>query len=197
MRYVIDVANSEITWTGFLPRTGISGRVLFKEGIVETDIKNINEITGGRLVIDLDSIETLDDQLDDENKRKLTNHLKSEEFFDEALYPAAEFTLLEVKAIGDRADSCNTDGVIQPTHEVIGELNLKGIKQRVSALVNLQMEGRKMRVQTMFTLDRAKFGMTALLDKENGSERVLPDMEIMVKLSADALQEPQVTRIGL
>jgi polyisoprenoid-binding protein YceI len=188
MKYVIDVANSEVLWSGFLPATSISGRVFFRDGFVVTD-EDDREITSGLMTIDMDSIETLDDKLSDDDKKKLTAHLKSEDFFDSVLYPAAEFKLLEVKALGERADSCNTDGVIAPSHEVVGELNLKGITHRVTALVNMQKENRKIRVQTMFTLDRTNWGIDHLIESENGSGRVLPDMEIIVRVVADALPE--------
>lgn len=189
MKYSIDAANSEITWTGFIPSTGISGRVFFRDGIIETDPKNSSDITGGKLTIDIASIETLDDQLSKDDKRKLTAHLKSQDFFDADIHPVAEFTLLEVNALGDRPVS-NTDGVIHPTHEVVGELSVRGIKQKVSALVNMQVEGGKIRVQSMFTLDRTMFGMDHLIDRSNGQQRVLPDMEIIVKVVADAIERP-------
>lgn len=190
MKYAIDVANSEITWSGFMPAISVSGRVFFKDGLIVTD-ENDREIINGLIHIDMNSIETLDDKLDDEKKRQVTESLKSADFFDSVLYPVAVFKLLEVKAIGDRADSCNTDGVITPTHEIVGELNLKGIRQRITSLVNLQKEGRKIRVQSMFTLDRTQWGMDHLVEKENGSGRVLPDMEIIVKVVADAIPETQ------
>lgn len=189
MKYIIDVANSEITWTGFQPGNSISGRVFFNDGYIDVNDAN-REVTGGRLTIDMSSIDVLDNKLDDANKHKLAEHLRSDDFFDATLYPLAEFNLLEVKAIGDRADSCNPDGVIQPTHEVVGEFNLKGIKQRVSALVNLQLNGRRMMVQTMFTLDRTMWGMDYLIDRSNGKNRVLPDMEVAVKLVADVVEQP-------
>lgn len=190
MRYAIDVENSEVTWSGYMPALSVSGRVFFKDGLVVTD-ENDREITSGLINIDMNSIEALDDKLDDEKKKQVTANLKSADFFDSVLYPLAVFKLLEVKAIGDRADSCNTDGVITPTHEIVGELNLKGIRHRITALVNLQKTGRKIYVQSMFTLDRTQWGIDHLIEKENGSGRVLPDMEIIVKVVADALPETQ------
>jgi polyisoprenoid-binding protein YceI len=188
MRYAIDAANSEIDWSGFMPGTSISGQVHFDNGIIETGRNN--EITGGTLTVDMSSIETLDSQLNDAGRKQLTENLKSENFFNTEIYPAAEFRLLEVQAIGDRADSCNADGLIQPTHEVKGELTLNGITHKVAALVNLQIQGRKMLVQTMFTLDRTLWGMDHLMVPEEGQGKVLPDMEIMVKVVAEALEEP-------
>lgn len=190
MKYSIDAAGSEITWTGFLPSKGLSGKVSFRDGVIEADPKNNSDITGGKLTIDLSSIEALDDNLGKDDKRKLTDHLKSEDFFDVASYPVAEFTLLEVNAIGDRADRSNADGMIRPTHEVTGELSIKGIRQKISALVNMQIEGSRIRVQSMFTLDRTMFGMDHLIDRSNGQQRVLPDMEIIVKVVADAIERP-------
>jgi polyisoprenoid-binding protein YceI len=187
MRYVVDVANSEINWTGFQPGTSLSGRVFLSNGFVEMDQNR--EITTGAITIDMNSIEALDDQLKDDEKRKLSSHLRSGDFFDTAIYPTAQLNILEVKAIGDRADSCNLEGMIHPTHEVTGELTIKGIKQNISALVNMQISGKKLVVQTMFTLDRLQWGIDHMSERSFGSKRVLPDMEIMMKVVADASQQ--------
>jgi polyisoprenoid-binding protein YceI len=191
---MIDVANSEITWTGFQPGNSISGRVFFSDGYVDTSDSN-KDITGGKLTIDMSSIDVMDDKLDADNKHKLVAHLGSEDFFDSAIHPLAVFSIKEVNAIGDRADSSNSDGTIQPTHEVVGELSLKGIKHTVSTLVNLQISEKKIMVQTMLTLDRTQWGMDHLIDRSNGKNRVLPDMEITLKVVAEASE--QGMRAGL
>ena len=182
---MIDEANSEISWRGFLPGTSLTGRVMISEGTIETDDSN-RDITGGRLLIDMDSIEPMDNQLDAGNRRKLANELRSDNFFDTSIHPVAEFRIFEVNAIGERVDSCNIAGVIQPTHEVIGELTMKGIKHKISALVHMVVSGRKLTVQSMLTLDRTLWHIDHLIERANGNKRVLPDMEIMVKVVAEA-----------
>lgn len=184
MRYVIDEANSEINWRGFLPGTSLTGRVMISEGTIETDESN-RDITGGRLLIDMNSIEPLDNQLDAGNRRKLANELKSDNFFDTSVHPVAEFRILEVNVIGERVDSCNIDGVIQPTHEVTGDLTLKGIKNRITVLMHITISGKKLTAQSMFTLDRSQWHIDHLIERANGNKRVLPDMEIMVKVVAE------------
>ena len=80
---------------------------------------------------------------------KLANHLKSPDFFDTAAFPTATFTSTEVKAAA----------VGEATHEVTGDLTLRGVTKRVSFPAKLTVTPGEVTGRAEFSINRKDFGI--------------------------------------
>lgn len=113
----IDTNSSEVKWTGYHLAKSYEhwGNVTVKSGSLEVSGDNI---TGGKIVIDMTSISNgdLDDKKDND---KLVKHLKSDEFFGVAKFPEA---VLDIK-------SATKDG---NKHKVTADLTVRGITKEIS-----------------------------------------------------------------
>ena len=88
------VAESEIMWKGYKPTGSHYGSVQLKEGFFA--VKD-NQLTGGKFVVDMTTIEDLDMPKDDPYNQKLVSHLKSDDFFYVEKFPVATFEITSVK----------------------------------------------------------------------------------------------------
>lgn len=107
------------------------------------------EMTDGKLSSLHVDIETA--SLTTENA-KLTDHLRSPDFFNVRAYPKATF---KTTSIAVQADG---------THKVTGELTLLGQTQPVSFPASISTEGG-LKLEASFVLDRTRFGMNYSTDK--------------------------------
>lgn len=80
---------------------------------------------------------------------KLTEHLKSPDFFDVAKFPQATFTSTEIKAGGDKGAS----------HTVTGTLDLRGVKKTVTFPATIKIEADAVTMNSEFAVNRKDFGM--------------------------------------
>ena len=82
---------------------------------------------------------------------KLGEHLKSPDFFDVAKYPSASFTLTSVAAkAGDKG----------ATHEVTGQLELRGVKKTVTFPATVTFGESGVDASAVFKINRKDFGIT-------------------------------------
>jgi len=97
--------------------------------------------------------------------QKLTNHLKSPDFFDVRQYPKATFIATKIEP---------TVAANAPKHNVTGELTLRGEKKSLTfpAVVRVTDEG--VVLETKFKLKRSDFGMNF------GPDRVVDDVAVVV-----------------
>lgn len=95
--------------------------------------------------IDINSIETDTD--------KLTEHLKTADFFDVARFPRATFVSTSLSA----ADPADTSGA---THVVRGMLNMHGVEREVTFPVTAEMTPQGTRARSEFTIDRHDWGIS-------------------------------------
>jgi polyisoprenoid-binding protein YceI len=91
-------------------------------------------------------IETSSVQADDP---RLTNHLKSPDFFDIAAHPRATFTSTELRAGGANG----------ATHTVTGNLNLHGVTRAVTFPATVAVTPAEVSVRAEFTINRRDFGI--------------------------------------
>lgn len=80
---------------------------------------------------------------------KLTEHLKSPDFFDVAKFPQATFASTEIKAGGEKGAS----------HIVTGTLDLHGIKKTLSFPATIKVEADVVSMTSEFALNRKDFGI--------------------------------------
>jgi polyisoprenoid-binding protein YceI len=90
--------------------------------------------------IDMNGIWTDNDKPDE---KKLTNHLKSADFFDVEKYPTAKFVTTEIKAGGDGG-----------THTITGNLTLKEVTKSVQFPANVTNKDGKVTCKAEFKINR-------------------------------------------
>jgi polyisoprenoid-binding protein YceI len=81
---------------------------------------------------------------------KLTNHLKSPDFFDVRTHPTASFVSTAIKA------GAASGG----THTITGNLTLHGVTKSVTFPATVKADATGVTIESAFTLPRKEFGMT-------------------------------------
>lgn len=161
-RLNISTGESEVTWAGrktLIPNYTDTGTLNIKEGYFVTEE---NELLGGLVVFDMNSIKTVSTGIL-KNEDRLTQHLKSEDFFSVESHPNAEFTINMVIP-SDNAENEN---------EVMlsGVLTVKGIDQNVSIPASVTFEDNgALIVEGVAELDRT------LWDIRYGSDKFFDDL---------------------
>jgi polyisoprenoid-binding protein YceI len=136
----ITPANTKIEFVGSNPKEAHQGS--FKNFTGQLDF-----VTGkpesSRVTIDIDmtSVQTDAD--------KLTEHLKSPDFFDVAKFPKATFVSTEIKGGG-------TNGA---SHTVTGNLELHGVKKAITFPATIAASGEGATLTSEFAINRKDFGI--------------------------------------
>lgn len=140
----VDPAASVVKWKGSkVVGGGHHGVVKVKSGELQLDGENI---TGGKVVIDMNSIANED--VEGDGKAQLEGHLKSADFFDVEQFPEASF---EVTSIQKNADS---------TYNVSGNLTIKDVTKNISVKASLT-DGEQAYIidVPLFTFDRTEWNV--------------------------------------
>lgn len=145
--YKVDTQASNIVWTGSKPTGQHTGNLKLSGG--ELMVAG-NNITGGKFTIDMNSLENTDLKAG-EGKEDLEGHLKTGDFFQTDKYPTGTFTVTNVAAVS---------GDASVTHNVTGNLQMKGITKSVTIPVNVAIMGDKISAQSKaFKIDRTEWGI--------------------------------------
>ena len=108
-------------------------------------------LQAGDFMIDMASI-TCTDLEAGKGKEKLEGHLKAPDFFDVAQFPTGSFEITSVTP---------ATGVPDVTHNVKGNLTLKGTKKSITIPANISVAGGKVSAVTpSFTINRTEWGIT-------------------------------------
>ena len=102
---------------------------------------------------------------------KLTEHLKSPDFFDVAKFPKATFTSSEIKSGGEKG----------ATHTVTGTLDLHGVKKVLTFPATIKVEADAVSVASEFSVNRKDFGLVY----PGKADDLIRD-EVMLKLAVKA-----------
>ncbi len=138
------ISTGQLNWTASKVGGQHLGTVDIQGG--EIHIKG-NEVLSGHFEVDMNSISNID--LDEEGQGKLVGHLKSPDFFNVEEFPQARFEVTSASA---------ADGQAMATHNVTGNLSIKGISKSVSIPVNISFVGDKLLAATpAFTIDRTEW----------------------------------------
>lgn len=138
-KYLITPGNSKIEFVGSKVTGSHNG--LFGKFSGAIDYTGQPEKSPVTITIDLDSL-TTDDP-------KLTNHLKTADFFDVAKYPQATFESTEIKAGGDKG----------ATHTITGNLNLHGVTKSITFPATIAVTPTAITVDSSFAINRKEFGI--------------------------------------
>ena len=139
--FVVDLSQSTVTWSANKVTGGHFGKVPLSKGSL--DYEN-GKLTGGNFEMDMTSL-TVEDLTNEASNKKLTAHLKSDDFFGVATHGKSNFV------ITDATSSNGTDYVIN------GNLTIKNITQPISFPATVSTEGNKVIAKAKITFDRTKF----------------------------------------
>ncbi len=143
IRYIADANSSMLVWKGFKPTESHDGTIKISEGYLAFDS---DKLSGGNFVIDMKTIKTLDIK-DAEYNAKLTNHLKSGDFFDVENNPFSVFTISSV----DDEDGRSL---------IKGNLTIKGIKKNIQFPATITVNGDEVVFKSEpFTIDRTEWNI--------------------------------------
>ena len=165
----VDAEQSAVKWEGGkkLVTTTHHGTVKVKSG--ELQAKG-DEITGGRVDIDMTSIADEDLSASPKDQSKLVGHLKSKDFFSIEEFPTANFKITSMKPMKSVAPG-------GATHEVTGDLTIKGKSNPVTFPMTVTKSGDMATATGMMTFDRTKYDIRYGSGKffENLGDKVIKD----------------------
>jgi len=141
--YQLNTQESFVTWKGtILGVYSHEGNLKFKSGFLTY---NGNNITGGKFIVDMTSIEPTDDNYSEEHpKEKLITHLSSEDFFDTQNYPVATFEIIQHEG-----------------NSITGNLTIRGITHQEKVTdVNISVKDETIQASGKLTFDRQKYGVS-------------------------------------
>ena len=139
----INVQKSTIKWIGEYTFYfgGHDGFINFKEGYL---IKENEVITGGKFIIDMNSIINTDIK-EKKGKDSLVDHLKNEDFFEVEKYPLAKLNITKVE-YHDKVSA-----------RMEADLTLKGVTKPINFQVKFDYQKKEMK--TRFKIDRQRWGI--------------------------------------
>ncbi len=146
--YAVDPGTSELRWLGKKVTGQHNGTVKVKSGEIQA---KDGMITGGNVILDMNSITVLD-ITDPGTNGKLLGHLKSDDFFGVDRNPTAVFVITRVQPIGD--------GKGGNTHKFLGELTIKGQTHPLEFNAMVSMDGTSAKASaTGVTVDRTLYNI--------------------------------------
>lgn len=133
--------NGTIYWTGTKVGGQHSGTFGIRKGVLSVAGGNL---ASGEFAIDMASLANTD--LPDDKKGDLVGHLASADFFDTATHPQGSFKIVSVTPVA---------GSEEVTHNITGNLTLKGITKSVTIPANVIVAGNTLTAVTpKFTINR-------------------------------------------
>lgn len=162
----INTADSKVLWVGTKPTGQHNGTIDIEKGSLKT--KN-GEIVGGEIVIDLTTTSVED--LEGEYKQKLEGHLASADFFDVENHPKATFTITKVTKLEEEttmakagvdtegSEEANEFKVENPTHEVSGNLTLRGTTKNIAFPAKVTKKDGNVMAEARFNIDRTNWNV--------------------------------------
>lgn len=139
-KYLITAQNSKIEFTGSQVAGHHDGS--FQKFNGEVDYTGQPETSRVNVTIDTSSLNADDP--------KLTEHLKTADFFDVAKYPTATFVSTAIKPGGDKGAS----------HTVTGNLTMHGVTKSVTFPATITATADAVNVDASFSINRKDFNIT-------------------------------------
>lgn len=172
--YMVDAEASSVQWHGEKAAYGHYGTIDIAEGML---VAANGALTAGSVMVDVNSISSVDLAADAEKKGKLEGHLKSPDFFSAEEHPTAGIAITGVET-GD-------DG----TAMISGNLTIKGITHQVTFPAKVSMDGNTMTATAIFSFDRSKwdvrYGSGSFFD-DLGDKIISDDIDLSISLVATA-----------
>lgn len=121
--YSVNTTESTVRWTGRKVSGSHTGTVNIQSGSIALD--EYGKPVGGEFVIDMNSIANEDLKADAENRSKLENHLKSDDFFAVQAHPESKFVITDVRNVTDSGA------------DISGNLTLRGVTKNITFPVTI------------------------------------------------------------
>ena len=176
--YAIDTTASTLRWRGTKPTGEHIGAIEVENGeILATE----EGITGGKVIIDMNSLSVLDEGMDEKNRKNLENHLKGTvegketDFFNVNVYPTATF---EITGLTEK----------EGKKMLQGNLTIKDKTKNIEFPVTTTVNGDELLLESeTFTLDRTDWGVNygskSVFDNL-GDQFISDDMELTIQVRA-------------
>lgn len=141
--YQVNVQNSQLEWSGKKVTATHHGVIKIKYGDL---LVNNGQLTGGKIVIDMTSLENFDQE--GEWKGKLEGHLKSEDFFNVAHHPEAVLEITNVET--DDAGEVN----------IAANLTIIGVTKNIKFPATItQADNQELSASADFNINRFDWGI--------------------------------------
>ena len=160
--YTFSQAGSSVDFVGAKVTKKHEGKIGTFSGVVQL-IENDPVKSSVRVDLDLGSL-SADDP-------KLTQHLKSPDFFDVEKFPKASFKSTTITPGGENG----------ATHTVTGNLDLHGVTKQISFPAKIKVNPENVKVEAEFAINRKDFGINY---KGMADDLIKDDVLILLKLDA-------------
>lgn len=167
-KYILNSDESKIFWKGSNDKMTNRGEVEFHSGVIEID--DDGEIQNANITIDMTSIKTTEKDLGEDDRTKLTKHLKSPDFLHVDLFKSATFTL-------DHANITEGSGFIN------GRIGIKGNNFEINLPCKVEEDNGTFKAEGEF--DIAKISQQLHRFIGEGYEETTPKTIISYKLVAN------------
>lgn len=142
--YNVDTEKTVVTYTGKKVTGQHTGTVKVKNGSL---VFTGPELTGGEIVVDMNSMTVTDLAGDPDTAAKFLGHMKSPDFFDTAKYPDSKLVIKKTKMAGKDL-------------EVTGDLTMIGQTKPVTFKVtDWKWSDKEVTGKSKITIDRTQYGL--------------------------------------
>lgn len=163
--FKVDTEKSTINWSAKKVGGGHTGTVQINEGSL---IYSGKTLKGGSFLMDMSSITS--------DNARVTNHLKSDDFFSSAKHPSSKFEIVKVSAAGK--DQVN----------ISGNLSIKGITHPLSFQATVkQQKDVVVAVANGIRIDRTKYDIrfrSKTFFGDIGDKAIDDEFELNINLTA-------------
>lgn len=168
---IVNKSESTVTWNAKKVTGEHYGKVRISDA--RLDYQN-GKIQGGSFELDMTSI-TVEDITDANSNARLTNHLKSDDFFSVEKFNKSSFKITDAKTSNGK------------DYQITGDLMIKGISNPVSFPAKLDINGDQIIATASIVFDRTKFDIKYRSGSyfENLADKLIyDDVNLEVKLVA-------------
>ncbi len=159
--YHLDTITSLITWIGKNENERHNGIFRIEKGFITVTSNEKSgkksatgkKITGGKITIDMTSLDILDLKHEPGKYKRMIRHLHSPDYFNTDEYPTAEFEILSADPIvADSTEARKRVGSLtEPTHRLTGILTIKGLTKKLEFPISIEM--RNLKFEASFKID--------------------------------------------
>jgi len=183
--YKVNTETSQIKWTGY-HKGGLNPRIgsVRSEGTLAAEN---GVITGGSLVMDMNSLQTEKSSVDPatsggKTSVDLDTHLKSADFFDTQKYPTAKFEITKVTPFDAKADQSAIAGA---NFVISGNLTLKDKAVNVAFPAKVTVSGTDITLQSKFTINRQDWGLSYGAEGDPKDWMISQEIDIDLNVTAN------------
>lgn len=142
----VNVESSTMKWNAKKVGGEHYGTINLAEGGLQV---SGSKLTGGNFTIDMTSIVVKDITKEDSNKR-LTDHLKSDDFFSVEKHPKATFKITKAARVAKPKAGA-------PNYTITGDLTIKGITHPISFPATVTVTGKAAEATALIEVDRTRY----------------------------------------